>query len=138
MNTISNLLFKFANSFDTKDWDGLESTLMDNIECDYQSLRGKTGTYTKKEYVNSRKEALSHLKTQHLFSNLEIRSEEMYAYCRLSAIIYRQDNEGKKFDSHVIYNFELNKLLNNEWKILKIKQSILWNEGDFTIHEGLN
>ncbi|MBA3536569.1 MAG: nuclear transport factor 2 family protein [Tatlockia sp.] len=137
MNAISNLLFKFANSFDTKDWDGLKSTLMDHVECDYQDLREKTDTCSKTEYVNSRKEALGHLKTQHLFSNLEIMSEEKCSYCRLSAIIYRQDSNGKKFDSHVIYSFELSKSSNNEWKIQKIKQCVLWSEGDSTIHKGV-
>jgi len=137
MNTISNVLFKFANSFDLKDWDELESTLMDHVECDYQDLREKTDTCSKSEYVKSRKEALDHLKTQHLFSNLEIISEEKCSYCRLSAVIYRQDGHGKKFDSHVIYHFELRKLSNNEWKIQKIKQSVLWNEGDSTIHKGV-
>ncbi|CDZ77372.1 Scytalone dehydratase [Legionella massiliensis] len=137
MNSVSNILFKFANSFDLKDWDGLENTLMDDVECDYQDLRGKKNTYTKIEFVNLRKETLGHLKTQHLFSNLEIRSEEKSAYCRLSAIIYRQDKDGKKFDSHVIYNFELCKSSNSEWKIQKIKQIVLWNEGDSTIHKGV-
>ncbi|ASQ45016.1 nuclear transport factor 2 family protein [Legionella clemsonensis] len=137
MNTIPNLLFKFANSFDIKDWAGLESTLMDHIECDYQDFRGKTGTYTKSEYVNSRKETLGHLKTQHLFSNLEIKSEEKCSYCRVNAIIYRRDREGKKFDSHVIYNFELSKSSKDEWKIQKIKQIVLWNEGDSTVYKGM-
>lgn len=137
MNALSNVLFKFANSFDLKDWDGLLNTLMDQVECDYQDLRGETDTYTKIEYVNSRKEALEHLKTQHLFSNLEIRAEDECSHCRLSAIIYRRDKNGKKFDSHVIYNFELSKLLNNEWKIHKIKQVVLWNEGDSSIHKGV-
>ncbi|WP_131780963.1 nuclear transport factor 2 family protein [Legionella gresilensis] len=134
MNVISNVLFKFANSFNLKDWAGLVSTLMDQVDCDYKDLRGKTDSYTKTEYVNSRKEALSHLKTQHLFSNLEIRCEKEYSYCRLSAVIYRQDKDGKKFNSHVIYNFELTRLFNNEWKIHKIKQVVLWNEGDSTIY----
>ncbi|MDX2346986.1 MAG: nuclear transport factor 2 family protein [Legionella sp.] len=134
---ISNLLFKFANSFDTKDWEGLESTLMDTIECDYQDLRKETGHYTKAEYVNTRKKALSTLKTQHLFSNLEFYLDKKHPDCKLSAVIYRRNKADKAFDSHVMYHFELNESARKEWKIQKIKQVVLWNEGDASIHAGL-
>ncbi|WP_131781422.1 hypothetical protein [Legionella gresilensis] len=77
MLAIFNLLFKFANSFDLKDWQRLEETLADNIECNYQDLRGEIKTYSKEDYVNSRKAALSHLPTQHLFFNLEINCQKM-------------------------------------------------------------
>lgn len=135
--SISNLIFKFANSFDLHDWEGLKSTLADTVECDYQELRGKSGIYTNIEYTNSRKQSLSHLKTHHLFSNFEITMGVECASCRVSAIIYRQDSEGRKFDSHVMYEFEIIKLPHDDWKIRKIKQSVLWNEGDPSIHKGI-
>ncbi|MGQ3888990.1 nuclear transport factor 2 family protein [Legionella sp. CNM-1927-20] len=138
MHPVCNLLAKFANSFDIKDWQGLEDTLADNIECNYQDLRGEIKTYAKKDYVDSRKAALAHLHTQHLFSNLEIDCQGNEAYCRLSALIYRKDKKGKQFNSHVIYNFVLvNKTQGNNWKISKIKQAVLWNEGESVIHKGL-
>ena len=134
---IIKLLSKFANSFDLKDWQTLESTIADTIECDYQDLRGESETYSKSEYVSLRKQALGHLKTQHLFANLEITIDAEYAVCQLNAIIYRQDNAGKQFNSHAVYRFHLIQLQSNEWKIEKIKQSILWNEGDSSIHPGV-
>lgn len=134
--SIAKVLFKFANSFDLKDWQALENTLMDDIQCDYQDLRGVFETCSKREYVNIRKKSLGHLKTQHLFSNLEITVEEGQASCQLSAVIYRQDNDGKQFNSHVIYHFHLVQLKDDEWRIKKIKQIVLWNEGDPLIHKG--
>ncbi|WP_419420784.1 nuclear transport factor 2 family protein [Legionella sp. D16C41] len=136
MRAISNLLFKFATSFDVKDWQGVEDTLADNIVCNYQDLRGEIKTYSKAEYVNSRAEVLNNLYTQHFFSNLEIDYHRNEAYCRLSAIIYRRDKEGSYFNSHVIYNFKLTKKSKN-WKIKEIKQTVLWNEGDSIIHKGV-
>lgn len=134
---IVKLLSQFANSLDLKDWQTLENTMADNIECDYQDLRGKSETYSKSKFVSLRKQALNHLKTQHLFTNLEMTIEKEYAVCQLNAIIYRQDNDGKQFNSHAIYRFHFVKLQNDEWKIEKIKQSILWNDGDSSIHAGV-
>lgn len=134
---IIKLLAKFANSLDLKDWQTLENTMADTIECDYQDLRGRSEAYSKSEFVSLRKQALSHLKTQHLFANLEITIEKDYAFCQLNAIIYRQDNDGKQFNSHAFYRFHFVQLQNNEWKIEKIKQLILWNEGDSSIHVGV-
>lgn len=135
--SIENVLFKFANSFDLKAWQALEDTLMDTIECDYQDLRGISKTHLKSEFVSLRKQALQHLKTQHLFSNLEITVQEDRATCQLSAVIFRQDNDGKQFNSHVMYHFYLVQLQKDEWRIKKIKQSVLWNEGDSSIHKGV-
>jgi SnoaL-like domain len=131
------LLSKFANCFDLKDWLGLEDTLDSNVECDYGELRGVIKTYSKSEYVTLRKKALTHLKTQHLFSNLEIVIDKLTATCQLNAIIYRLDNDGNQFNSHAIYHFTLISNQDNQWKIAKIKQSILWNEGDPSIHGGV-
>lgn len=136
--SIIKVLFKFANSFDLKDWQGLEDTLMDNIECDYKGLRGTVENYSKSEYVSLRKKALNHLKTQHLFSNLQITAENKQATCQLSAVIFRQDDLGANFNSHAIYLFHLVNIKDNEWRIKKIKQTILWNEGDASIHAGVS
>ena len=113
---------------------------MEIIECDYQDLRGISETCSRNEYVRLRKQALDELKTQHLFSNLEITVKGNIATCQLSAIIYRlyrQEAHDKQFNSHVIYNFQLVHLKNDEWRINKIKQSVLWNEGDPSIHKGI-
>ncbi|STX29935.1 Uncharacterised protein [Legionella beliardensis] len=138
MLSISNLLSKFATSFDIKDWQGLEDTLADDIYCNYHDLRDEIRTYSKKDYVDSRKAALAHLQTQHFFSNLEIHCQGSTTYCRLNALIYRKSRDGKQFNSHVIYNFILTKTQHNDWKIKEIKQIVLWNEGDPLIHQGLN
>ena len=135
--SIANVLFKFANSFDLKNWQDLENLMMDEVDCDYQDLRGQSGVYSKEEYVNLRKQSLDHLKTHHLFSNLEIVSQEKQAFCKVSAIIYRKDMKGICFNSHVIYDFELMQLSTANWKIKKIKQLVLWNEGDASIHKGI-
>ncbi|ODN42534.1 nuclear transport factor 2 family protein [Piscirickettsia litoralis] len=135
---VRNVLYKFANSFDVKDWQGLEETLNDEIWCDYKSLRGNASVNNKSDYIHTRKESLHHLKTQHLFSNLEIEVQGENAYCRLSAVIYRENNQGNYFNTHAVYNFELSLSKTNVWKIRKISQQVLWNRGDSSIHSGVS
>ncbi|NNM59462.1 MAG: SnoaL-like domain-containing protein [Legionellales bacterium] len=128
MDEIRNLIFKFANSFDLKEWDALKSVFLDPIVCDYTSLRQTLETLTPEEYVNKRIKSLDKLKTQHIFSNLEITLTEEQATCRCSAIIFRC-LETDYFNTHAIYEFTLHHI-NNVWRIGKIKQQVLWNEGN--------
>ncbi|PHQ81551.1 MAG: hypothetical protein COB66_01930 [Coxiella sp. (in: Bacteria)] len=134
---ITNVLSKFAICFDLKDWEGLQALLMDSVACNYQDLRGKSGSYTKEAYVDLRKQALAPLNTHHLFSAIEVTIESGQAYCSLTAMIYRKDDSGAYFNSHVVYQFELTQLATDDWRIHKIKQTVLWNEGDPMIHSGI-
>ncbi len=133
---ISNTLSKFANSFDLKNWTDLQNTLDDVVECDYQDLRGKIDFISNVEYVKLRQQSLNHLKTQHLFSNLDITINKDTAHCQLNAIIFRKNELNQIFNTHAIYNFYLIRI-NKSWKINRIKQTVLWNEGDATIHQGV-
>ncbi len=135
MDEIRNLIFKFANSFDLKEWEVLKSVFLDSIICDYTSLRQTLETLTPQEYVNKRIESLNKLKTQHIFSNLEISLAGEQATCRCSAIIFRRF-ERDYFNTHAIYEFTLY-YLNKVWLIGKIKQQVLWNEGNPAIHSGV-
>lgn len=132
---ISRIISHFANSFDTKDWVALKNILADQVECCYQDLRGTKQIISNEEYVRLREEALQELQTQHLFCNLEIQIDRQQAQCRLNGIIFRRNHSGMHFNSHVMYEFGLTKL-NNHWLICYIKQSVLWNEGDASIHKG--
>ena len=136
MEEIRNLIFKFANSFDLKAWDVMKGLLSEKVVCDYTSLRGVTEVLTSEEYVNLRIKALSRLKTQHLFSNLEIESSGDEASCRCTAFILRKLDDDF-FNTHAIYEFTLFRK-NEKWLIGKIKQAVLWNEGNPEIHSGVS
>ena len=66
---------------------------------------------------------------------MEVTYAENSASCRLSAIIFRITDDERYFNSHAIYYFNLIYDENFTWKIKKIKQIILWNEGDPKIHK---
>jgi hypothetical protein len=134
MSEITNLIYKYANSFDSKSWDNLKTILADEVICDYQDLRGTYATLTATEFIEKRKQALQHLKTQHLFANLEIYQTSMEATCICTAFILRRAND-EIFNTHALYEFSLT-LIENVWRIVKIKQTVLWNEGNSMIHSG--
>jgi 3-phenylpropionate/cinnamic acid dioxygenase small subunit len=133
---IQELVARFANSFDLKDWSGLEACFTESIYTDYTDLRGTPPeTITASEYTNLRREALDHLKLHHLVSNYEIDFSDINtAACRASMVVWRK-SETEDFMTHCIYIFQLIKL--DDWKISGITQKVLWSEGTSSIHKGV-
>lgn len=133
---IQEVIARFANSFDVKDWSGLEACFTDSLYTDYSDLRGTPPqTVSASEYTAVRQEALDHLKLHHLVGNYEINfTEPNTANCRASMIVWRK-SETEEFTSHCVYTFQLVKL-EPSWKISGITQKVLWNEGTPSIHMG--
>ncbi|MCB9111460.1 MAG: nuclear transport factor 2 family protein [Anaerolineales bacterium] len=134
--SVQKVIAKFANSFDVKDWDGLQACLTESVFTDYSDLRGTPPqTVTAVDYVKSRRESLDHLKLHHLVGNFEIDfMDANSATCRASMVVWRKSDE-EEFTSHCIYIFQLVKA-QEEWKISGITQKVLWNEGKASIHSG--
>ena len=133
---IQEMIARFANSFDLKDWNGLESCLTDAIYTDYSDLRGTPPEKVKAStYVAARRESLDPLKLHHLVSNYEIDLINTdTATCRASMTIWRKSEE-EEFSSHCVYIFQLIRE-GPDWRISGITQKVLWNEGMPSIHKG--
>ncbi|HSJ89475.1 MAG TPA: nuclear transport factor 2 family protein [Anaerolineales bacterium] len=133
---IQELIARFANSFDVKDWRALEACFTEVLFTDYSDLRGTPPqNVSASEYARSRRESLDHLKLHHLVSNYEIEfGNPNSAVCRASMIVWRKSEE-EEFTSHCYYIFQLTKL-DSDWKISGITQKVLWNEGTSSIHQG--
>ena len=134
---IQDLIARFANSFDVKDWDGLRSCFTESLYTNYSDLRGTSPeTIDAGEYVRLRREALDHLKLHHLVGNYEINfPESKQAICRASMVVWRK-SDAEDFITHCVYIFQLVKQ-NKTWKISGITQKVLWSEGTSSIHEGV-
>jgi hypothetical protein len=133
---MQDVIARFANCFDRKDWSGLESCFTNSLYTDYSDLRSTAPeTIKASEYVAARREALDHLKLHHLVSNYEFDFLSAdRATCRASMIVWRK-SDVEEFTSHCVYEFQLIKQEVN-WKISGITQKILWNEGQTSIHSG--
>lgn len=134
---IQELIAQFANSFDAKDWDMLESCFTESLYADYSDLRGTPPeTVSASEYVRLRRQALDHLKLHHLVSNYEIDfPDSASATCRASMMVWRKSDE-EEFTSHCVYIFQLIKQKVG-WKISGISQKVLWNDGSSVVHNGV-
>jgi hypothetical protein len=135
---IQKTIARFANSFDLKDWRGLQTCFTEELYTDYSDLRGTPPeTISAAEYVRLRRESLDHLKLHHLAGNYEIDFlDSNSAACRASMIVWRKSDE-EEFTSHCVYIFQLTKQ-EAAWKISGITQKVLWNEGTPLIHKGIN
>jgi hypothetical protein len=133
---IEKLIAVFSNSFDVKDWDGLQACLTASLFTDYGDLRGTPPeTVSASDYVRARRESLQNIFTQHLSGNYEITFDDMLnATCRVSMVIWRK-SENEYFTSHCVYTFKVAKI-RYDWKICGITQKIIWNEGASSIHPG--
>jgi len=133
---IQEVIARFANSFDVKDWSGLEACFTDSLYTDYSDLRGTPPqTVSASKYAAARREAVDHLQLHHLVSNYEIDFiDSNTASCRASMIVWRK-SETEEFTSHCVYTFQLIKM-EPVWKISGIRQKVLWNEGTPSIHKG--
>ena len=108
MEEIRNIISKFANSIDRKDWEGLKSILSHEAESDYSSLRGVKEVITAEEYVAKRITALHHIDTHHIIANHEITVVDESAECKASTIIWRRTDD-VEFNTHALYVFMLRK-----------------------------
>jgi 3-phenylpropionate/cinnamic acid dioxygenase small subunit len=133
---IQQLIARFANSFDVKDWSELKACFTASLYTDYSDLCGTPPeTISAKEYVQKRIDSLDHLKLHHLVSNYEVDfTDSNSATCRASMVVWRKSDE-EEFTSHCVYIFQLAKQ-DADWKISGITQKVLWNEGTSSIHKG--
>jgi hypothetical protein len=133
---IYELIARFTNCFDLKDWDGLQTCLTETIDTDYSDLRGTPPeTLRAEEYVRIRRESLENLQLHHLSGNIELKYTDLLnGVCRVSMVIWRR-SDTDEFTSHCIYTFKVTKV-EDDWCISSIAQKVLWNEGNSSIHKG--
>ncbi|MEY4563490.1 MAG: hypothetical protein RLZZ618_2767 [Pseudomonadota bacterium] len=136
---LQQLVARFANSFDTKDWAALEQCLMPELHTDYSDLRGTPPErMSNTRFVALRRSALSDLQTHHLSGNVEIKLCGSTAALKVSMAIHRRDVDGGAFNTHCLYLMGAERAGDPPWRINSIVQKVFINDGDATIHSGLS
>lgn len=130
---IQETISGFMNSFDLKDWGRMKEVLADSLFVDYSDLREEeTGEISADDYIGMRIALHDQLRLHHLITNFEVVVGGRSASVLASCVIYR--NSGLQFfNTHALYEFGLILDEGGKWKISRIKQVVLWNEGDLKI-----
>lgn len=134
---ILRVLNRFANCFDTKQWNEMTDCLALAIHTDYSDLRGTPPeTMSSARFVELRREALEPLDTHHLFANHEVEGRGDVATAKVSAVIFRRAANGETLHTHCLYLFELRRAP-QDWKICAITQKVFWSDGNPRVHAGI-
>ncbi|MCH8617935.1 nuclear transport factor 2 family protein [Undibacterium sp. TS12] len=140
LHAIQNLLARFANSFDLKDWDALRDCLTVSVYTDYSELRGTPPEQiSNQQYADLRRIALQDLLTHHVSGNTEIDLDDDTGdtgKARVSSVIYRKNSQGETLHTHCLYQFGLQKQ-DGQWLINAIIQKVFWSDGQAGIHRGI-
>ena len=139
---VADLLFRFAASFDQKDWNAMRECLGASIHCDYSSLRGTPpGEVSRDDYIAQRIGALAALEMQHELTNLFVTVVDDNATVRCNFVIrrFRASSDaspgGDFFHSCGRYLFRLIRR-DAAWRIVSITQVVTRNRGNPEIHGG--
>lgn len=134
---LHQLVARFANSFDLKEWDSLKNCLADSVYTDYSDLRGTSPeTMSSERFVDLRRTALQELRTHHLAGNMEIDVTQESGSMRVSMAIYRRDQFGQTLNTHCLYFFGVARTADG-WRINSIEQKVLISDGQTGIHTGI-
>jgi hypothetical protein len=139
---IHDLICRFMQSFDEKDWRLMRECLDEVIYLDYSSFRNEPpGEVTADSYVAKRKSALNHLKLQHNFTNLIITLDGNTATARCNYQILRFHPDFDKAPAlffHSVGHYQFKFLQRGTtWKINSIQQILLQNIGNPELHTGV-
>jgi hypothetical protein len=136
---IHNLLARFFAIFDEKKWVRMRDCLCDVVFTDYSSFCNMApSVISAAEYIEQRRMVLDWLETQHSFHNLHVTVDEIegtaMARCNYEIRRFHPGWGGRHFfHSYGHYYFDFVSS-HGEWKIARIKQHLLRNEGNREIH----
>jgi hypothetical protein len=130
--TVRRLIAKFANSFDVQAWDELSECLADSIYTDYSESRGTLpDSIGRNEFVQARRASLQNVKMHHLTGNVEVYINGTSATARVSALIFRRNEEGEVSRSHCLYLLGFQSV-EERWSICSMVLRVLWSEAAST------
>ncbi len=137
-DAVRDLVVRFANAFDLRDWDALRVCLAAEIFVDYSAFRGEPpGTVAADAYVAARASALSALKTQHLSMNHQVTLAGDRAECFSAFLIHRVAPSAPAgadtLDTAGHYWHGCARTPDG-WRIDRIRQAVLWTRGTPEIH----
>lgn len=114
----------------------MQECLVQTLWVDYSSLRKtEPEEISRSNYIEQRKEGLKNLKTSHLLKNFQIKKikkDSIQCRCDFEINRFSADDPEDYFHSYGEYQFTL--VIEGQWKIQKITQTVTENRGNRNIH----
>jgi hypothetical protein len=139
--SINDLLARFFQAFDDKNWPMMRDCLCDDVFTDYSSFRDEpASTISADQYVEQRRLALQALDMQHNFLNLRVELDTAAgsATARCNYVIHRFYPSFDGINDHYFHSyghyFFAFASRTGTWKISRITQTLLRNHGNREIH----
>ena len=137
----TDVVVRFANAMDRRDWAGLRACLAPAVDVDYSDLRGEPrATVAADDFVAARARGLAGLRTQHLSTNHAVQVDGDRAECLSAFLIHRLDPSAPAgrdaFDTAGHYTHGLVRTTDG-WRIDRIVQRVLWSRGEPSVHGAL-
>jgi len=133
---ISELLVRFFQAFDEKDWPTMRECLCDEVFADYASSRGApASTISAGRYVEQRRTSLQTLDMRHRFLNLRMDVEPVgrSAIASCDYVIHRYHPSFESSDNHYFHSYGhyVFAFLNDSgiWRISRITQQVVRSHG---------
>lgn len=132
---IQQVLFRYAQALDQKDWALLATCFLESAIGEYEMIGRLEGYAAIEKVCRKALEPLSH--TQHLIGNvlISVDQDEARSSCYFHAQHVRPDFPGGSMN--IIAGRYEDQLVRTDvgWKIRERKLSVLWTSGNAAIHE---
>jgi 3-phenylpropionate/cinnamic acid dioxygenase small subunit len=127
---VCDVLYRFAEGVDLRDWALYRSVFTDEIELDYSSHRpGSVGRFTADDWVaRAAKRFASIDATQHAMSNPRVRIDGETAECTMYVIAHHH-HRGRSYTVGGRYVDALTRTA-GQWRISTLRLHVWWTEGD--------
>lgn len=127
-SAVRRLIARFVNALDAKAWDELGECLADSIYTDYSDSKGTPpDAISRDAFVEARRASMDSVKTHHLTGNIEVYINGTSATARVSALIFRRNEDGQVVSSHCMFLLGL-QVQGERWTLCSIVLRVLWSE----------
>jgi hypothetical protein len=135
---IELLIADFFRAFDEHDWDGVRSTLGDELKIDYATPRGGRPSLiavNPDSFVRQRRNSVTNLSTNHDFQVQTLWIEDDHASAKCTFALKRYSRDGERH-FHSWGEFELTFARHDRrgWRISSLAQMTWRSEGDAKLH----
>jgi 3-phenylpropionate/cinnamic acid dioxygenase small subunit len=131
---VCDVLYRFAEGVDLRDFELYRSVFTDEIEVDYSSHRpGSIGRMRADDWVARAQRRFNTIDaTQHAMSNPRVNIDGDTASCSMYVVAHHHHRHEGKADSYTLGGRYVNQLIrsNGGWRISRLALQVWWSEGN--------